>query len=74
MILDHAQALYAPPMEGCYNCYSPRKFVASPDGGYVIGPDANRFSYEEDCSSDTCRFLWSRYEYGLAMHGYEFKK
>lgn len=74
VIIDNAQALYYPPQEGCISCYSPRKFVAAPDGAYVIGRNVNRFEYEQDYSSDTCKFLFMRSEYGCDMHAYSFKK
>lgn len=64
VIIDNAQALFYHPKEKCFNCYSPRKFVASPDGAYVIGKDVNRFKYEQDISSNTAQFLFMRYEYG----------
>lgn len=74
VIIDNAQALFYPPQTGCINCYSPRKFVAAPDGAYVIGENVNRFEYEEDRSSDTCQFLFMRQEYGCDMHAYSYKK
>lgn len=74
VIIDNAQGLYYHPMEGCYNVYSPRKFVAAPDGAYVVGHNANRFHYETDFSSDTCQFLFMRSEYGCDMHAYSYKK
>lgn len=51
VIIDNAQAFFTPPMDGCINCYSPRKFVATPDGAYVIGENVNRFDYPQDLSS-----------------------
>ena len=74
VIIDNAQALFYPPQKGCINCYSPRKFVAAPDGAYVIGERVNRFTYETDFSSDTCQFLFMRQEYGCDMHAYAYKK
>lgn len=74
VIIDNAQALFYHPKERCLNCYSPRKFVASPDGAYVIGKNVNRYSYDRDISSDTCQFLFMRYEYGCNGKGYENKK
>lgn len=74
VIIDNAQAFFYHPKENCFNCYSPRKFVATPDGAYVIGKDVNRFEYEEDVSSDTCQFLFMRYEYGCNGEGYKNKK
>lgn len=74
VIIDNAQALFYRPLDGCLNCYSPRKFVAAPDGAYVIGKNVNRFNYETDRSSDTSQFLLMRYEYGCSGDGYKNKK
>lgn len=74
VIIDNAQAYFYHPLPGCLNCYSPRKFLAAPDGAYVIGKDVNRFSYEQGLSSDTSQFLFMRQEYGCDMHIYANKK
>lgn len=74
VIIDNAQALFYHPKHNCLNCYSPRKFVATPDGAYVIGKNVNKFSYSQDVSSDTCQFLFMRYEYGCNGNGYKNKK
>ena len=62
VIIDNAQSLFAKPINGVYNVYSPRKFVGVPDGCYVVGPDAVRFSdeYDQDLSSETAGFLLQR--------------
>ena len=72
--MDNAQALFYHPLDGCFNCYSPRKFVATPDGAYVIGENVNRFEYPLDKSSDTSQFLLMRCEYGCDGNGYANKK
>ena len=66
VIIDNAQSLFAKPINGVYNVYSPRKFVGVPDGCYVVGPDAVRFSdeYDQDLSSETAGFLLQRIEVG----------
>lgn len=74
IIIDNAQALFYHPRENCLNCYSPRKFVATPDGAYVIGKNVNKYSYPQDVSSNTCQFLLMRYEYGCNNNGYKNKK
>lgn len=74
VIIDNAQALFYHPLVGCYNCYSPRKFVGSPDGAYVIGNNINRFHYERDMSSNTSQFLLMHYEYGCEGDAYDKKK
>lgn len=35
IIIDNAQAFYAPPVQGVDTFYSPRKFFGVPDGGYL---------------------------------------
>lgn len=35
LLVDNAQALYDPPMEGIDTFYFPRKFFGVPDGGYA---------------------------------------
>lgn len=72
VILDNAQGFFAPPIDGCYQIYSARKFCGVPDGAYVIGEGANRFvsEYEQDFSSDTASFLLERMEYGCEGKAY----
>ena len=74
VIIDNAQALFYHPIDGCLNCYSPRKFVGSPDGAYVIGKEVNKFEYEQDMSSDTSQFLLMHYEQGCEGDAYVRKK
>ena len=76
VIIDNAQAFYSYPLENCYNCYSPRKFLGVPDGGYVIGTNAKigLDSLEQDYSSDTAIFLLQRIEYGCRGIAYNNKK
>lgn len=74
VIIDNAQALFYHPKNNCINCYSPRKFVGSPDGAYVIGKNVNKFDYEIDSSSNSAQFLLMRYEYGCNGNGYKNKK
>lgn len=74
VIIDNAQAYFYHPLSGCMNCYSPRKFVAAPDGAYVIGNNVRRFSYRRGVSSDTSQFLFMRQEYGCDKHIYAGKK
>lgn len=66
VIIDNAQALFAKPIDGIYNVYSPRKFVGVPDGCYVVGPGATKYSeeYDVDVSSATSEFLLQRIEVG----------
>ncbi|MGN0171323.1 MAG: hypothetical protein ACI39E_00905 [Acutalibacteraceae bacterium] len=73
VIVDHSQGFFAPPIEGCLNVYSARKFVGVPDGAYVVGPNAAALTeeYEQDYSSDTAGFLLRRIEYGCEGRTYQ---
>lgn len=72
-IIDNCQGLFCDPIEGAMNVYSARKFVGVPDGAYVIGECAERYTdeYEQGYSSDTAAFLLMRIEYGCEGKGYE---
>ncbi|MDD4547062.1 MAG: hypothetical protein PHR24_07185, partial [Oscillospiraceae bacterium] len=50
-----------------------RKFMGVPDGAYVIGNNADKYSdeYNSDYSSDTSDFLLKRIEYGCEGKTYE---
>lgn len=39
LLLDYSQAFFAPPAQGAYCFYTPRKFCGVPDGGILTGPD-----------------------------------
>jgi len=75
-IIDNSQAFFAPPIDGCMNVYSVRKFIGAPDGAYLIGSHANDYveDYEQDYSSDSCLYLLQRIEYGCEGKSYENKK
>ena len=62
MSIEHMLSL----IEGYKNVIIDRKFVGVPDGCYVVGPDAVRFSdeYDQDLSSETAGFLLQRIEVG----------
>lgn len=72
-IIDNCQAFFCEPLPDVMNVYSCRKFVGVPDGTYVIGKNANKFSddYPQGFSSDTATFLLQRIEYGCEGKGYE---
>ena len=74
VIIDNALAFFYPPRKDAINCYSPRKFVAAPDGGICIGENVNNGRYLVDKSSDTSQFLLMRYEYECEGAGYENKR
>ena len=72
-IIDNCQAFFCAPLSSCMNVYSCRKFVGVPDGAYVIGADAQRFTeeYPQGFSSDTALFLLQRIEYGCEGKAYQ---
>ncbi len=66
LIVDNAQAFYAPP-RGLAAFYSPRKFFGLPDGGLAISP--RRIDLEHsarDCSFARCAHLLKRYDKGAS--------
>ena len=60
LIIDNAQALFAKPVDGCYQFYSPRKFVACPDGGIVVPNVRDASALERSTSYDKCLSLLQR--------------
>lgn len=72
VIIDNCQAFFCKPVTDCLNVYSCRKFVGVPDGAYVIGKNAQRYTeeYPQCYSSDTASFLLQRIEYGCEGKGY----
>lgn len=73
VIIDNSQGFFAEPADNCYNVYSARKFVGVPDGAYVLGRNAERYTeeYGQCFSSDTAGFLLMRCEYGCEGKAYE---
>lgn len=66
VIVDNCPSFFSEPIEGSYSVYSTRKFFGVPDGCYVIGKDAGKFTdeYPQDYSSETSAFLLKRHEVG----------
>ena len=66
LIVDNAQAFYAPIMDGIKAFYSPRKFSGVPDGGIAVMPkdDKSWMWYDMDDSSDRLEHLTIRTEQG----------
>jgi len=73
VIIDNSQGFFLQPIEDCFNVYSARKFVGVPDGAYVVGENADKFTeeYEQGYSSDTALFLLQRVEYGCEGKTYQ---
>lgn len=71
LIIDNAQAFFAKPIIGCYQFYSPRKFVACPDGGIVLPSLTNDYCHLRQSSSfDKCTALLKRAD-GDVSGGYQ---
>lgn len=66
LIIDNAQAFFAPVIPDTYAFYSPRKFFGVPDGGVAyVANHANKVRCEEqDDSSDRLKHLQLRMEKG----------
>lgn len=73
VIIDNSQAFFCEPINGCMNVYSARKFVGVPDGAYVVGKGAEKYTdaYKKCYSSDTASFLLLRHEYGCEGKTYD---
>ena len=69
LIIDNAQAFFAPVLPDIYAFYSPRKFFGVPDGGVAyVANHANKVRCEEqDDSSDRLRHLQLRREKGAEV-------
>ena len=72
-IIDCTQSFFCMPIENALMVYSCRKFVGAPDGAYVIGKNAHKYTdqYPLCYSSDTAAFLFQRIEYGCEGKGYQ---
>ena len=73
LIVDNAQAFYAPRIDGIDTFYSPRKFFGVSDGAYLYTDCLLSENFPQDKSSDRMRHLLLRIEDG-AEKGYSFFK
>lgn len=74
LILDCAQAFFAPRVEGINTFYSPRKFVGVPDGGIAYADNPIPVELPADHSFDKCAHLLKRHDL-TPMDGYnDFKE
>ena len=65
LIVDNAQALFAPILPNIKAAYSTRKYVGVADGGFAVGISANcAVNYEEDNSLEHDSHLYIRKEIG----------
>ena len=60
LIVDNAQAFYAPRIEGIDTFYSPRKFFGVADGGYLYTANLLDEDFEQDYSFDRMSHLLKR--------------
>lgn len=74
LILDYAQAFFAPRLEGINTFYSPRKYVGIPDGGIAYANTPISLELPKDHSYDNCAHLLKRHDL-TPMDGYnDFKE
>lgn len=74
LIVDNAQAFFAPRLKGIDTFYSPRKFFGVPDGGYLYTDYPLAQELSQDKSVDRMSHLLCRIEEGAeAGYGY-FRK
>lgn len=65
LIVDNAQALFAPALPGIKAAYSARKYVGVSDGGFAVGIDGfDVLNYELDDASEHDSHLFIRKEQG----------
>lgn len=65
LIVDNAQALFAPALPNIKAAYSARKFVGVADGGFAVGvSELCALDYDEDNSSEHDSHLYIRKEKG----------
>ena len=65
LIVDNAQALFAPVLPGIKAAYSARKYVGVADGGFAVGVDGlDALNYELDDASEHDSHLFIRKEQG----------
>lgn len=74
LILDNAQAFYAPHIDGINTFYSPRKFAGIPDGGIAYINNHLSIDLARDHSFERCAHLLKRHDL-TPMDGYnDFKE
>ncbi len=74
LIIDNAQALFAPEITGAKAIYSPRKFVGVPDGGIAYTTEERKYKLEQDYSTDRSLFLLRRIDCGPESGYREFRE
>lgn len=74
LIVDNAQAFYAPALPGIDTFYSPRKFFGVPDGGYLYTEMANLTISEQDKSYNRMSHLLRRIDDGAEAGYADFRR
>lgn len=67
LIVDNAQAFFAPRIEGIDTFYSPRKFFGVPDGGYLYTDCKLKDNFLQDKSYDRMKHLLLRIDEGAEI-------
>lgn len=74
LIVDCAQALFSPIIEGVKMFLSPRKFIGVADGGYAFPNYESKVKLEQDQSTDRSIHLLRRIDTGAESGFKEFQK
>lgn len=74
LIVDNAQAFYAPRIDGIDTFYSARKFFGVPDGAYLYTDCYLQDEFEQDISLERMNHLFKRIELGAEAGYADFRK
>lgn len=75
LIIDNAQALFAPVIDGLKAVYSTRKFVGVADGGFAVGVSGRQaLMYETDDTTGRDSHLYIRKEKGAEAGFKDYQK
>lgn len=74
IIIDNAQAFYAPPVQGGDTFYSPRKFFGVPDGGYLYTTAIPLTDLPRDISWPRMQQLLQRIDESAEVGYHHFRK
>lgn len=74
LIVDNAQAFFAPALSGVDTFYSPRKFFGIPDGGYLYCDAPQELELPQSVSYDRVSHLLKRIDLGAEAGYGDFKQ
>lgn len=74
LIVDNAQAFYAPRIDGIDTFYSPREFFGVPDGGYLYTDVVYQENLLTDLSYNRLQYLCLRIDKGAEEGYHSFKE